>query len=334
MKYFTVSLLLFLITGVFCQGQKPYTKMNNLDKEYFQKILLPIFQPTPIDEETKNQFWNFINNYDAKEVVTDFTEFGNNLLSIGYQYNLMFYEDALISLKSNSFYKSKEREEFENSVLKNNKDRVIKNDILLNNIANKTPVPYNGDSIIFTMEIIQYILDNYSQSFDVIANNIKYVFSESKNLMNDVNFHFSKGYYYSLEGNDSLALLNYTTCLKLKPTYSEALNNRGCIFNNWQEFEKALNDFNSAIKINPKYSEAYLNRGNSYYKLGNIERALENYTIAIKYNPNLQQAYLNRAKAKIKMDLIEKACKDFVKAKSLGEIDEEVNEFFINKCNK
>ena len=43
-----------------------------------------------------------------------------------------------------------------------------------------------------------------------------------------------------------------------------AINWRGNIYYNLQDFDKALADYTSTIQIDPKYTQAYFNRANTY----------------------------------------------------------------------
>jgi len=63
----------------------------------------------------------------------------------------------------------------------------------------------------------------------------------------------------------------------LAATYS----NRGIIYSNNGEFQRALSDHNKAIKLKPNLGQAYINRGNVHYHLRDFSEALQDYEMAM-----------------------------------------------------
>jgi len=59
----------------------------------------------------------------------------------------------------------------------------------------------------------------------------------------------------------------------LNPNYGKAYKNRGKVYTETGESEKALNDFTKVIFLNTDLAEAYELRGKLYKKRGDEERA-------------------------------------------------------------
>ena len=60
-----------------------------------------------------------------------------------------------------------------------------------------------------------------------------------------------------------------------------------------------MEDCNRAIELDPDFAGAYINRGAVYRNKGEYDRAIKDYNIAIKLNPNLIEVYVNRGAAYI-----------------------------------
>jgi tetratricopeptide (TPR) repeat protein len=51
-------------------------------------------------------------------------------------------------------------------------------------------------------------------------------------------------------------------------------------------YDEALADFGQALQLNPDYALAYLNRGNVYQNLDQAERAQQDFNRAFSLDPN------------------------------------------------
>jgi len=73
-----------------------------------------------------------------------------------------------------------------------------------------------------------------------------------------------------------------------------AYNNRGNVYLDQEEYQKALDDYNNVLAIDSTYYNAYLNRGIVYRRTGQPDKALADYNTTIRLNPKIFKAYLNR----------------------------------------
>lgn len=69
------------------------------------------------------------------------------------------------------------------------------------------------------------------------------------------------------------------------PQSAEVYYNRGLIYGESGQPEKALFNFNKAIELNLQNAEVYYNRGVSYHELGQLEKAITDFKQAIKFKP-------------------------------------------------
>jgi len=76
---------------------------------------------------------------------------------------------------------------------------------------------------------------------------------------------YDRGVLYDSVGLRSLARLDFSHALQLKPDLVEAYNFLGIHFTQLGEFSQAYEKFDSAIELSPEHEYAYLNRGIALY---------------------------------------------------------------------
>ena len=95
------------------------------------------------------------------------------------------------------------------------------------------------------------------------------------------------------------------------------LNNRGSIYTNRRQFDRAITDFNIAIRLKPDFAEFHYNRGFAYRRMGEYDKAVQNFSQAIRLKPDYVWAYGNRAWARYLMGKNVEALQDVNEALSL-----------------
>ena len=91
------------------------------------------------------------------------------------------------------------------------------------------------------------------------------------------------------------AIKSYTNALERELQLHEVYNNRGIVYCNIGEVNKAIEDFtNTAIQLNPDDPNAYSNRGGAYRDRGEYDCAIKDFNKAIELNPDYAHAYHNR----------------------------------------
>jgi tetratricopeptide (TPR) repeat protein len=98
-------------------------------------------------------------------------------------------------------------------------------------------------------------------------------------------------------------------------------NNRGLMYFQNGEYEKAMADYNQAIALDSQLSQAYNNRGNCYAALGLRVEATLDYDMAIDLNPFNVRALLNQGITLREMEIYELAIENFEMALGLGQIE-------------
>jgi tetratricopeptide (TPR) repeat protein len=79
----------------------------------------------------------------------------------------------------------------------------------------------------------------------------------------------------------------YEQAVKLKPNYSEAINNLGTVYYANKNYRRAVSQYKKAIKIAPDSASIHSNLGTAYFARNQIVLATEQYGIALKLDPNV-----------------------------------------------
>jgi len=158
--------------------------------------------------------------------------------------------------------------------------------------------------------------------FSVITYNRCTVWKNSLNLWTDViekypdissvAYH-NRGIVYTDNKEYEKALNDFNCAINIDNKYAKAYHSRGLLYADMKQYEKAIDDYNEAIKLKPNFAKAYCNRGNAYADIKQYEKAISDYTEAIRIEPGFIEAYFNRGLVYIDQKQYEKAIDDFSK---------------------
>ncbi|MFN6513301.1 MAG: tetratricopeptide repeat protein [Nostoc sp. CreGUA01] len=93
----------------------------------------------------------------------------------------------------------------------------------------------------------------------------------------------NRGLIYFQSGEMQKAFYDYNTALKLNPYLASAYNNRANYYAACGELAVALADYDEAINLNPRHVRAWINRGITLRDLGEYEEAIENFEVALLF---------------------------------------------------
>jgi tetratricopeptide (TPR) repeat protein len=79
----------------------------------------------------------------------------------------------------------------------------------------------------------------------------------------------------------------YEQAIKLKPSYSEAVNNLGTVYYATKSYRRAISQYKKAIKLAPDSASIHSNLGTAYYARNLLPLANEEYRIALKLDPEV-----------------------------------------------
>ena len=95
--------------------------------------------------------------------------------------------------------------------------------------------------------------------------------------------------------------------------------------------ENAIKDFDKALKLDPSETNALYNRGNIYFQLDNLERAGKDFATAIQIDPVFAKAFFGLGIVQQKMGKKDAACLSLKRATTLGYPD--AKEALETYCN-
>ena len=97
--------------------------------------------------------------------------------------------------------------------------------------------------------------------------------------------------YHALNKKDE-AIKNFSDAIALNPEHAHIkyiYYNRGWVWQNKEEYQKASNDFYAALDIDSTFAPAFYGRAQSWYKMGNLKRALEDAKEALRLEPTTKK---------------------------------------------
>ena len=112
-------------------------------------------------------------------------------------------------------------------------------------------------------------------------------------LASDVLNHFNSGVTFYNRKEFSKAIQAYQKVIELDPTYVEAYNNLGIIYQLTGDVDRAFGAYQKATEINPRYEKGYNNLGILLLLKGRYEEALEAFQKALAINPNNIESHIN-----------------------------------------
>jgi tetratricopeptide (TPR) repeat protein len=79
----------------------------------------------------------------------------------------------------------------------------------------------------------------------------------------------------------------YEQAVKLKPNYSEAINNLGTVYYAGKSYRRAVSQYKKALKLAPDSASIHSNLGTAYFARNQIALATEEFRTALKLDPNV-----------------------------------------------
>ncbi len=139
----------------------------------------------------------------------------------------------------------------------------------------------------------------------------------------DVRYYLQRGTEAHQSGNWDVAIEYYTEFIRLEPADISAVSvayfNRGVVYGEKGEVDRAIEDYTLALKFNDNFADAYHNRGYVYYQKGRYDHATEDYNRAIQLKKDNVLYYKNRSMALLHLKEWEKAKEDMAIARNMGE---------------
>ena len=129
------------------------------------------------------------------------------------------------------------------------------------------------------------------------------------------NKYFGLGIGYAIRGELETAIEYFDKAIAFNTENASAYANRGNIYLQQSQWDKALADYDRALEIYPKLSgRTYYNRGSIYDMRGNWDQALADYNMAIELKSHFYAAYFQRGNLHLRQENWLDAIEDFEQA--------------------
>ncbi|MEB3180525.1 MAG: tetratricopeptide repeat protein [Nostocaceae cyanobacterium] len=123
------------------------------------------------------------------------------------------------------------------------------------------------------------------------------------------------------DGDYTEAIALLSQLIYRSPDNAIDYNNRGLMYFENGESDKALSDYNTALQINPNLASAYNNRANYYAASGELAAAIADYDQALDLNPSHVRAWINRGITLRDLQRYEQAIDNFDMALFWGQLE-------------
>ncbi|NET26390.1 tetratricopeptide repeat protein [Okeania sp. SIO1I7] len=134
----------------------------------------------------------------------------------------------------------------------------------------------------------------------------------------DAKDYYNRGNVYRNQGEYEKAITEFNQAIRLNPKFAEPYYGRGGVYFDQGKYEKAIADYSESIRLkNPSLWLLHNNRGLVYFNQGKYEKAIADYNQAIRLEPKYAAPYYNRGLIYKRNKDIEKAISDFEKAADL-----------------
>lgn len=126
------------------------------------------------------------------------------------------------------------------------------------------------------------------------------------------------------QGDYNAAIALLTQLIMRHPNRALDYNNRGLIYFQSGQRDKALADYNKALQLNPELDSAYNNRANYYASNGQLAEALTDYETALDLNPGNTRTWINQAITFRELGLYDLALENLDMALMLGGLEDHI----------
>jgi tetratricopeptide (TPR) repeat protein len=148
---------------------------------------------------------------------------------------------------------------------------------------------------------------------------------KDRTLTSDVLDHFNSGVTFYNQKEFSKAIQAYQRVIELDPTYVEAYNNLGIIYQMVGDMDRAFGAYQKSTEINPRYEKGYNNLGILLFLKGRYEEAVEAFQKTLAINSNNIESHINLGILFKKKGEWEKAIESYQKALAINPLHRETH---------
>jgi tetratricopeptide (TPR) repeat protein len=130
--------------------------------------------------------------------------------------------------------------------------------------------------------------------------------------------YYNRGNLFRDQRQYQKAMADYQMAIDLRADHVLARYQRGMIFIESGRLMEALDDFRRILEIDPRHLYARLQRAGAYDQLGRYDESLADYNALLKERADWGEVYLRRSMVYKQVGLKQAALQDALQARALG----------------
>ncbi|XP_035184240.1 tetratricopeptide repeat protein 6 isoform X2 [Oxyura jamaicensis] len=131
---------------------------------------------------------------------------------------------------------------------------------------------------------------------------------------NKADTYLSKAEIYRKQGDNTLAIINYSSAIQCCPTDDDIYFRRAEIYFEENQLLLAMDDYTKCFQYNPKRTDALMKHGIYFFDHSVLTTAVQDFTAVIREDPSNAQARLYRGRAYAKQRQYRNAIQDLAAA--------------------
>jgi tetratricopeptide (TPR) repeat protein len=122
---------------------------------------------------------------------------------------------------------------------------------------------------------------------------------------------FNKGLIYEEREDFEKATKAYQEAVRINPSHAQARNNLGYSYKERHFYAYAIEHYGKAIELMPDNPGFYYNIGNAYAHKDRVDEAFAAYRKALDLDPSFSKAHYNMARMYLRKDMVKEAISEF-----------------------
>ncbi|XP_014797123.1 PREDICTED: tetratricopeptide repeat protein 6 [Calidris pugnax] len=131
---------------------------------------------------------------------------------------------------------------------------------------------------------------------------------------NNADTYLSMAEIYRKQGDNTLAIVNYSSAIQRCPTDDDIYFRRAELYFEENQFLLAMDDYAKCFQYNPKRTDALMKHGIHFFDHSVLTTAIQDFTAVIKEDPSNAQARLYRGRAYARQQQYRNAIQDLATA--------------------
>jgi tetratricopeptide (TPR) repeat protein len=126
--------------------------------------------------------------------------------------------------------------------------------------------------------------------------------------------YYQRGMLWNNQGESDKAIADFSEVIRPDPKHAAAYGDRGYSWATKKQYDKSIADLTEAVRLDPGYAWAYVNRGYAWSQKNDDEKVIADFNETIRIRPKATWAYVSRGDAWAAKREYDKAIADYTEA--------------------